>query len=56
MSKSRNYSHGKHMQSHSNSVVVSLQSKLASMSNDFRQVLEVRTEVNKISFASFLLN
>lgn len=44
ISKSRNYNHGKHMQSHSNSVVVSLQSKLASMSNDFRQVLEVRTE------------
>ncbi|CAN8009720.1 unnamed protein product [Ixodes pacificus] len=34
----------KHMQSHSNSVVVSLQSKLASMSNDFKSVLEVRTE------------
>jgi len=44
MCKSRNSSHGKHMQSHSNSVVVSLQSKLVSMSNDFRQVLEVRTE------------
>lgn len=44
MSKSRRYVHGKHMQSHSNSVVVSLQSKLASMSNDFKEVLEVRTE------------
>ncbi|CAN7983650.1 unnamed protein product [Ixodes hexagonus] len=42
--RSRNYRGGKHMQSHSNSVVVSLQSKLASMSNDFKSVLEVRTE------------
>jgi len=43
MSKSRVPS-GKHMQSHTNSVVVSLQSKLALMSNDFKEVLEVRTE------------
>ncbi|XP_048149073.1 LOW QUALITY PROTEIN: syntaxin-5, partial [Corvus hawaiiensis] len=35
---------GRHGQSHSNTVVVSLQSKLASMSNDFKSVLEVRTE------------
>ncbi|OQR75014.1 syntaxin-5-like [Tropilaelaps mercedesae] len=35
---------GRHLATHSNSVVVSLQSKLASMSNDFKQVLEVRTE------------
>ncbi|NXY25210.1 STX5 protein, partial [Atrichornis clamosus] len=35
---------GRHVQSHSNTVVVSLQSKLASMSNDFKSVLEVRTE------------
>ncbi|XP_039569951.1 syntaxin-5 [Passer montanus] len=33
-----------HLHSHSDSVVVSLQSKLASMSNDFKSVLEVRTE------------
>ncbi|CAG0903618.1 unnamed protein product [Cyprideis torosa] len=33
-----------HVQSHSNSVVLSLQSKLASMSNDFKEVLEIRTE------------
>lgn len=45
LSRSRSYQNGKHMQSHSNSVVVSLQSKLASISNDFKQVLEVRTEV-----------
>lgn len=35
---------GKHQQSHSTSVVVALQSKLAAMSNNFKQVLEVRTE------------
>ncbi|XP_058875975.1 syntaxin-5 [Acipenser ruthenus] len=35
---------GRHVQSHSNTIVVSLQSKLASMSNDFKSVLEVRTE------------
>ncbi|XP_068034765.1 syntaxin-5 isoform X1 [Anomalospiza imberbis] len=35
---------GRHLQSHSTSVLLSLQSKLASMSNDFKSVLEVRTE------------
>ncbi|KAG5882108.1 hypothetical protein JTB14_016871 [Gonioctena quinquepunctata] len=35
---------GKHLQSHSSSVVLTLQSKLASMSTDFKQILEVRTE------------
>lgn len=44
LSKSRQQNGLHHMQSHSNSVVVSLQSKLASMSNEFKQVLEVRTE------------
>lgn len=44
VARSRNQHGGKHMQSHSNSVVVSLQSKLASMSNDFKSILEVRTE------------
>ncbi|CAG0883268.1 unnamed protein product [Darwinula stevensoni] len=33
-----------HLENHSNSVVVSLQSKLACISNEFKQVLEVRTE------------
>ncbi|KAJ8045477.1 Syntaxin-5 [Holothuria leucospilota] len=33
-----------HMQTHSNTVVLSLQSKLANMSNDFKNVLEVRTQ------------
>uniref|UniRef100_A0A131YLY2 Syntaxin 5 n=1 Tax=Rhipicephalus appendiculatus TaxID=34631 RepID=A0A131YLY2_RHIAP len=44
VARSRNQLGGKHMQSHSNSVVVSLQSKLAAMSNDFKSILEVRTE------------
>ncbi|RLV76494.1 hypothetical protein DV515_00016920 [Chloebia gouldiae] len=35
---------GRHLQSHSTGVLLSLQSKLASMSNDFKSVLEVRTE------------
>jgi len=35
---------GKHKQTHSNSVVVVLQSKLANISTDFKSVLEVRTE------------
>ena len=35
---------GKHQQSHSSTVVVTLQSRLASMTNSFKEVLEVRTE------------
>lgn len=35
---------GRHLQSHSSSVVLALQSKLATMSTDFKQILEVRTE------------
>ncbi|XP_016428553.1 syntaxin-5-like [Sinocyclocheilus rhinocerous] len=35
---------GRHLQTHSNTIVVSLQSRLASMSSDFKSVLEVRTE------------
>ncbi|XP_061461560.1 syntaxin-5 [Rhineura floridana] len=42
--KAKGSQSGRHMQTHSNTVVVSLQSKLASMSNDFKSVLEVRTE------------
>lgn len=34
-----------HLLSHSSSVVLALQSKLAAMSTEFKQVLEVRTEV-----------
>ncbi|KAF2894635.1 hypothetical protein ILUMI_11533 [Ignelater luminosus] len=40
----RQKQNGKHLQSHSCSVVLALQSKLASMSTDFKQILEVRTE------------
>ena len=35
---------GRHQQSHSSSVVVALQSKLAAMTSNFKEVLEVRTE------------
>ncbi|MBN3302402.1 syntaxin-5a [Amia ocellicauda] len=42
--RSRGNQSGRHIQTHSNTIVVSLQSKLASMSNDFKSVLEVRTE------------
>ncbi|KAM9470082.1 syntaxin-5a isoform 2-T2 [Clarias gariepinus] len=42
--RSRTEQNGRHIQTHSNTIVVSLQSKLASMSNDFKSVLEVRTE------------
>ncbi|CDQ92187.1 unnamed protein product [Oncorhynchus mykiss] len=42
--RSRHSQNGKHLQTHSNTIVVSLQSKLASMSSDFKSVLEVRTE------------
>lgn len=40
----RAITNGKHLQTHSSSVVLALQSKLASMSTDFKQILEVRTE------------
>ncbi|CAH0560850.1 unnamed protein product [Brassicogethes aeneus] len=42
--RQKNQANGKHLQSHSSSVVLALQSKLASMSTDFKQILEVRTE------------
>ncbi|XP_017263595.1 syntaxin-5a isoform X1 [Kryptolebias marmoratus] len=42
--RSRGAPGGRHIQTHSNTIVVSLQSKLASMSNDFKSVLEIRTE------------
>ncbi|ELT98046.1 hypothetical protein CAPTEDRAFT_21294 [Capitella teleta] len=44
LSKASRSQNSRHKQTHSNSVVVALQSKLASMSNDFKSVLEVRTE------------
>uniref|UniRef100_V5IA44 Syntaxin n=1 Tax=Anoplophora glabripennis TaxID=217634 RepID=V5IA44_ANOGL len=42
--RQRQNSHGKHLQSHSSSVVLASQSRLATMSADFKQILEVRTE------------
>lgn len=40
----RTKTNAKHLLSHSSNMVVALQAKLASMSTDFKQVLEVRTE------------
>ncbi|CAD6999552.1 syntaxin-5 [Ceratitis capitata] len=40
----RRTSSGKHLQLHSSNMVYALQSKLASMGSDFKQILEVRTE------------
>ncbi|KAH8271034.1 hypothetical protein KR018_001216 [Drosophila ironensis] len=40
----RRHTSGKHLVSHSSNMVLALQSKLASMSTDFKQILEVRTE------------
>ena len=42
--KQRYLQNGKHLNSHSSNVVLALQSKLATMSTDFKQILEVRTE------------
>ncbi|XP_046389128.1 syntaxin-5 [Ischnura elegans] len=42
--RSTSQTNGRHLMSHSSSVVLALQSKLASMSTAFKQVLEVRTE------------
>lgn len=39
------YSQSHHIASHSSSIVMTLQSKLANMSNNFKTVLEVRSEV-----------
>ncbi|XP_014676606.1 PREDICTED: syntaxin-5-like, partial [Priapulus caudatus] len=44
LSRSKARIGGQHRQTHSNAVVVALQSKLATMSNNFKSVLEVRTE------------
>lgn len=49
-------SQGHHIASHSSSVVVALQSKLANMSNHFKSVLEVRSEVSKIIVESVKFN
>lgn len=42
--RQKHSTNGKHLQSHSSSVVLALQSKLATMSTDFKQILEIRTE------------
>merc|ERR1719239_1191280 len=47
IAKAQRAAQGQHQQSHSSGVVVQLQAKLASMSNNFKQVLEVRTETLK---------
>lgn len=45
LSKSqRKSTNAKHLLSHSSNMVLALQAKLANMSTDFKQVLEVRTE------------
>lgn len=44
LSKAQFGQNGRHKQTHSSSVVVTLQSHLATMSNRFKSVLEVRTE------------
>ncbi|GAB1600210.1 syntaxin-5-like [Argonauta hians] len=44
IARGQKYHNGRHQQTHSSSVVVALQSRLATMSNEFKTVLEVRTE------------
>jgi syntaxin 5 len=44
ISKSQRKTSGKHLLSHSSNMVMALQTKLANMSTNFQQVLEVRTE------------
>lgn len=44
ISKSQRKTSGKHLLSHSSNMVMALQTRLANMSTNFQQVLEVRTE------------
>jgi len=44
ISKAQRKTSGKHLLSHSSNMVMALQTRLASMSSNFQQVLEVRTE------------
>lgn len=44
ISRRKNELENKHMMSHSSNMVLALQSKLATMSTDFKQILEIRTE------------
>lgn len=43
-SQRRDAGNGRHLLSHSSNMVLALQAKLANMSTDFKQILEVRTE------------
>jgi syntaxin 5 len=44
ISRNQGRTSGKHLHSHSSNMVMALQTRLASMSSNFQQVLEVRTE------------
>lgn len=44
ISKAQRKTSGKHLLSHSSNMVMALQTRLANMSSNFQQVLEVRTE------------
>lgn len=44
ISKSQRKTSGKHLLSHASNMVMALQTRLANMSSNFQQVLEVRTE------------
>lgn len=44
ISRRKNDLQNKHMTSHSSNMVLALQSKLATMSSDFKQILEIRTD------------
>lgn len=44
ISRNQSRTNGKHLNSHSSNMVMALQTRLANMSSDFQQVLEVRTE------------
>lgn len=48
ISRNQSRSNGKHLNSHSSNMVMALQTRLANMSSDFQQVLEVRTENLKL--------
>ncbi|XP_022790316.1 syntaxin-5-like [Stylophora pistillata] len=53
--RSKASTQGRHLQTHSSTVVLSLQSKLARMSKDFKGVLEVRTEVKSMNFCCLFI-
>lgn len=59
LGKSQRESYGSsqshHIASHSSSIVMALQSKLANMSNHFKSVLEVRSEVCNLKYTTSFL-